>query len=213
MYRPNRVGPYAVEDTDRTATKPAWPTDWNANFDAEDTIFPDISPHFRTSTVTDEGDTVTWNAEGNVPTLLAARCMAWGVAVSGVQLNERPMLYAVNGAFFSGITQNHRTIGGFFIGRLGDSAVDVTRNAANNSMHSFRWLKPLNQAGWNLVGDINTCFVREDNAADGFHPDPVVFGVAIYNAHDSTAQGFAGLNLSLEVRRYTQDIDLFEPGR
>lgn len=205
MYRLNRIGPYPILDLDRSAI--TWPAAWTTatNWNLADAAQTARAPHFRSATVRDDQDHVTWNA-AIAMALADANAISFGVAISGSI--ERPMHF-----------QGHASLVGshgaalecnIWCGRLDAATVSVDYGAAANNVPY--WYNLACSKTQVIQVDWNGSFLVVDEDDDGFGTYPFVLGATILN-NTGGAATIEGMQCSLSLMRYVSDYDTLDPSR
>ena len=217
MFRPNRIGSHPLSDlsssdheiatTDGQFTSTVGTI--NAHQVQTDSAFYG-DPAFMVN-VRSANTPVTFS-------LAAGKSWCFGRAVSGIAPNDRETLFNVSGELrVFGATNTDISLG-FHLGRANASAPSVDATTAVNLIDN-RLRVPVIEIPRtaNICGFSTKCTVVDTifngGAAGVYDSFPIFAYYSITNYNASSAFVIKGIDSSLSIYKYTEDIDSFDPNR
>ncbi len=217
MFRPNRIGHHQVIDIssadfalDQTAANflASEGTISAHQVQAHSTAVPLVASavHF---------DTVDVHAAWN---LTAKKSWSFGIFVSGVALNDKPMMLSYAATVYihlnSGLDEVATELN---IGSANASTVTVDKTTTTNLMRTkcllaVSMLDP--SKIWKLTASGTLINTIVDGGASGlFDENPIGLWFAIVNHEAATTADVRSVIGSMSLYRYSEDIDTFDPNR
>lgn len=205
MQRPNMIGNVLRWDINKVT----WKTMTNTIIDAIDRPVSDTNDylHAQSATVPTEFSAENWGVNDATTTLNAGMKAGFGCFING-NAAQGNVLYQCNGvvSFYGGINCGIR----FLFGQTIASSVTASDvAAANDTIDTI--MMPMKS----VVSDTNwkCCCVENDIIkVSTTITNPFVFGVVIENA-GAVDVPLDGLHITLMVRAYIDEIELFNPVR
>jgi len=207
MFRPDFIGRkslYLNPSSDKLTT---------ANIAAIDTAFSDvISPYAYTATVRDDYDSFNFLFSDAGSDLVAGQRLAVGLFLSP-QNEQGNLLFQLSGALKLVRSGTITTTSQFFFGRKATNNTVVSdKTAPQNTLASFMYL-PSNKLNSGVlstpVHDSIETEVFSLNLAGGY---VYCFGLLLDNVSAVTTDTLKG-GVSLSMRKYSSEIEVFRPSR
>lgn len=217
MYRPNRIGPWNLYDSEKqevvlNSANATW-----ASISAEMDKFANPLIWVTDSVVREQYNSITFRVNNTTTpwanTLGARKALCFGLCVNGDQgPYNLPYIYSISGGFQMN-ANNDNVSAQFIVGRR--SSAVMTPNALNNLATTFIpgdqhiTLSPTKQ----IQGTINTQFLAGNFSGEStsVSTDPMCFGVRIINHDNSSAHDIGELYISLSIEKFIADTVTFDP--